>query len=97
MYLDDAPLTPRDRIDGDMLQRILGEPTDPISNPRQTPQPSRTTWGLYEMPLAMVYAPLQQFRKLYDRETALKKGTIFTELDLPFRGESVMKGGACHD
>lgn len=48
-------------------------------------------WGLYEYPLAMVYAPLQAFRSLYDPKTALQKGTLFAELDLPL--ESVTRGG----
>ena len=42
-----------------------------------------TSWGLSEYPLAMVYAPCQIFRALYDPATALSRGTLFTELDLP--------------
>ena len=53
------------------------------------------TWGLKGYPLASVYAPLQQFDNLYEIKVALDKGTIFSELDLPFRGESVAKGGCC--
>jgi hypothetical protein len=41
------------------------------------------SWGLCEYPLAMVYAPCQMFRGLYDPDTALSRGTLFTELDLP--------------
>ena len=41
-------------------------------------------WGLAEFPLAMVYAPCQFFRALHDPQTALNRGTLFTELDLPF-------------
>ena len=40
-------------------------------------------WGLGGHPLAMVYAPCQGFRDLYDPETALERGTLFSELDLP--------------
>ncbi|MFU0827763.1 MAG: Spore coat associated protein JA (CotJA) [Lachnoclostridium sp.] len=36
--------------------------------------------------LAMAYIPIQQFKDLYDPEYALKAGTIFKELDLPFYG-----------
>ena len=39
--------------------------------------------GLCEHPLAMVYAPCQYFRALYDPATALRRGTLFSELDLP--------------
>lgn len=38
------------------------------------------------LPLGMMYAPMQEFRKLYTPEEALCRGTLFCELDLPFRG-----------
>ena len=38
------------------------------------------------LPLGMMYAPMQVFRKLYDPQQALCRGTLFCELDLPFRG-----------
>ncbi len=44
------------------------------------------SWGLTGHPLAMVYSPCQAFRALYDPATALNRGTLFTELDLPFGG-----------
>lgn len=44
------------------------------------------TFGVSDYPLAMVYSPLQVFESLYDKETALCRGTIFKELDLPFCG-----------
>lgn len=34
--------------------------------------------------LATVYAPYQSFADLYDIETALRRGTAFAALDLPF-------------
>lgn len=37
-----------------------------------------------DMPIAMAYVPWQQWRNLYDPKEALKRGTIFKELDLPF-------------
>lgn len=40
-------------------------------------------WGLANHPLAMVYAPCQHFEGLYDPDTALLRGTLFSELDLP--------------
>ena len=49
------------------------------------------SWGLSEYPLAIVYAPCQVFRALYDPATALAHGTLFTELDLPLGGT---EGGA---
>jgi len=47
----------------------------------------RHTWGLDGYPLAMVYSPIQNWRNIYDNETALMRGTIFEELDLPFMGK----------
>ena len=55
----------------------------------------RHSWGLENYPLAMVYSPLQKFCDLYDLDDALESGTLFKELDLPFKGESVAKGGCC--
>ena len=37
-------------------------------------------------PLAMVYAEKQNFSELYDVKEALKRGTLFKQLDLPFMG-----------
>lgn len=47
--------------------------------------------ALAGMPLAMAYVPWQMWRKIYDAEKALCQGTIFEELDKPFRGI----GGVC--
>ncbi len=41
------------------------------------------SFGIVDYPLAMVYAPCQLFRSLYDPATALSRGTLFSELDLP--------------
>ena len=38
--------------------------------------------------LAMVYAPMQEYRMIYDPEIALSIGTIFEELDKPFNCSS---------
>ncbi len=45
---------------------------------------AESRFGLVNEPLAMVYAPCQAFRALYDPATALSRGTMFCELDLPF-------------
>lgn len=36
--------------------------------------------------LAMVYSPLQQFEKLYEPMEALRQGTLFCKLYMPFTG-----------
>lgn len=38
------------------------------------------------MVLAMAYVPVQQWQDLYEPEEALRRGTIFRQLDLPFEG-----------
>lgn len=35
-------------------------------------------------PLAMAYVPFQQWGDVYGEDDALKSGTLFPELDLPF-------------
>ena len=59
----------------------------------QCPVAKVSRWGLEGYPLASMYAPLQNFENLYDHATALSRGTLFRELDLPFEGKSVTKGG----
>ncbi len=36
--------------------------------------------------LAMVYSPMQSFQGIYEPAVALRQGTLFAELDLPFEG-----------
>lgn len=43
------------------------------------------------MPIAMAYVPWQQWRDLYEAEKGFQRGTIFEELDKPFKGI----GGCC--
>lgn len=43
---------------------------------------------LDDLPLAMSYVPMQKWRKVYEPDVALSRGTIFEELDLPFKGGS---------
>ena len=43
-------------------------------------------WGVVDRPVAMVYAPVQEWGNVYDAEMGLSRGTIFADLDLPFVG-----------
>ena len=45
-----------------------------------------TGFGVPGGVLAALYVPLQQYDDLYDEETALRRGTLFRALDLPFYG-----------
>ena len=51
----------------------------------------KETVKLDSLPLAMAYVPWQQWRKLHDLGYGFRCGTIFQELEKPFRG----KGGCC--
>lgn len=41
---------------------------------------------LGKLPLAMSYVPFQKWNESYPLAKALERGTIFPELDLPFKG-----------
>ena len=43
--------------------------------------------------LAMASVPVQQWGPLYDKEEALRRGTIFQELNLPFFAASDLEQG----
>ena len=61
------------------------------------PCADRRTWGLVGYPVGMVYAPIQVFDSVYDLDTALKRGTLFGVLDLPFVCGDKKKGGCSCD
>ena len=42
---------------------------------------------------AMAYVPWQEWQNIYEAEKGFHKGTIFEELDKPFRG--IGMGGCC--
>lgn len=44
--------------------------------------------------LAMVYSPYQEWQNIYNGDKALEVGTIFAELDKPFKGYKC-SGGVC--
>ncbi len=98
MYKDDNMIS--NTCHESLLRAVLS------GNGNQSPSPmppqngisencGKNTWGIADYPLASVYAPLQVFDGLYDEKTALKQGTIFSELDLPFGGRTIQKGGNC--
>ena len=49
-------------------------------------------WGIEGHPLAMVYSPCQAWRDAYAPEVALERGTLFSELDLPFEPSGCKRG-----
>ena len=49
-------------------------------------QTYRRGFGVEDGVLAAVYAPLQEFDRIYDLHNSLSRGTMFRELDKPFCG-----------
>ena len=48
-------------------------------------------YDMDRFPVAMLYVPWQRWNQTYELDRGLKAGTIFPDLDRPFRG--VRKGG----
>ena len=46
--------------------------------------------ALSQLPIAMAYVPMQKWKDIYKTDIALARGTIFAQLDLPFKGKGVM-------
>lgn len=42
---------------------------------------------LDDLPLTIAYVPFQPFSERYDPRTALKRGTLFKDIDKPFEGK----------
>lgn len=55
---------------------VAAKPT--VNNFSKTP--------LDELPLTMSYTPMQCIGSVYNEQEALMRGTLFPELDKPFRG-----------
>ena len=97
MYKDDNMM--KSSCNESLLRMVMNG--SPLAPTRDIPQSSGSctgsgsTWGVREHPLSMVYSPVQEFDNLYELDTALKQGTLFAELDLPFMGRTVQKGGNC--
>lgn len=82
MYIEENDVrTPRDRMDeSDLTKHLI--PGRPFG-PRCERMGCAMSVGA---PLAMVYAPLQEWRGIYDCEKAICQGTLFAELDKPLEG-----------
>ncbi|MBQ1275181.1 MAG: spore coat associated protein CotJA [Cellulosilyticum sp.] len=57
----------------------------------KTPCDEKIDCNMENMPIAMAYVPWQQWRMIYEPKEALKRGTIFKELDLPFEASKGCK------
>ena len=101
MYKDDNSIA-RDGCSEALLRMMLDGKGASATTQMQKPTcrggaaDGDSKWGLESFPLASVYAPLQVFEDIYDLDTALDRGTIFSALDLPFGGRTIGKGGNCN-
>ena len=43
-------------------------------------------FDINQMPIAMAYVPWQKWRDIYEKDKGIIRGTIFEELDKPFKG-----------
>ena len=95
MYKDDNVISGEGCSEA-LLKMMLTDPAQVIgasSDCQGNATSAKRSLLLQDFPLASVYSPLQEYRNIYDLDTALKRGTIFSELDLPFDGRSLSNGG----
>ncbi len=107
MYRENEFMMRPDTVSDDFIRQLLGNDDDcrdksdgcgrvPRGNGAGSCNDDKhKSWGIYGHPLAMVYSPVQEWKSLYDNEMGLSRGTIFKELDLPFRGMWNDEGGSC--
>ena len=110
MYTDNDILSHHDRAAEGLLRQMtesgcgrengFSYPSEPFlrggcGEGKARLEDSHHSWGLVDYPLAMVYSPVQKWQNIYDGETALVRGTIFEELDLPFLGKCCCEKEGC--
>ena len=84
------------RISENMLKNVLRDTADGCKSEVTIGESCPYTPHCEYPSLAMVYAPVQRWHKLYDADTALSYGTLFSELNKPFEGDKGNgKGGKC--
>ena len=80
--------TPRDRLSGELFFKEYGTRCNCEGTAQADQMPVSDPCGggtcIDSLPLAMVYSPMQQWRDLFDPETALAHGTLFKELVFPW-------------
>ena len=100
MYSMEYTGSPRDRVNDDMLRRLLTEEESGCrcaSGPELREAQLNPHDGCHRVSsgeaLAMVYSPCQSWCGIYDPETALRRGTLFKALDKPF--EATWRSDRC--
>ncbi len=70
-------------------------PPETSCGPVGSPKPSAPVGSGIDalgLPLAIAYVPRQAWRELYEPEKALGRGTVFKELDKPYKWEGGYRG-----
>ena len=93
MYKDDNMIT--NGYSETLLKMMSDGVSAPSCNIGERSKCSDNGWGLEGYPLASVYAPLQEWKDIYEIELGFSRGTIFGELDLPFLCGEKSGGGCC--
>ena len=65
---------------------LTGRHSSPPCNEGDTANTGKHPACIHAPSLAMVYSPMQSFQGIYEPAVALRQGTLFAELDLPFEG-----------
>ena len=106
MFSVDDIRTPRDRVSEEYIQRLLAREEQAKPSPccceaaeaavspkgRENAHHCRKMDG---MPLAMVYSSCQMWRGIYAPDMALRRGTLFKELDKPWEVTRGKGGCGC--
>lgn len=106
MYIEENDnRTPRERVDDSVLRRMLGgadgilpAPADGGQQKRElpcNPDGGKGARPVNYYSLGMVYSPTQSWREVYDVDTALARGTMFRELDMPWEVPAPTGKGGC--
>lgn len=73
-------------------QTLTSAASSQSGNRRQAEENASGFDAMYlgSLPLAMAYVPMQQWKNVYSPQEGLSRGTIFSELDLPFEGRTIL-------
>ena len=93
------------RMDEATLRFLLEKQEAREAQSSDADDPVRTTYVTQPEPcrdltsgraLAMVYSPYQNWQNLLAEDRALRCGTLFAELNLPFEGRTILSEGRCN-
>lgn len=80
-------------VSGGIMGGMHGSTSTDMEMPDGSMWPEGSFDNMYlgNLPIAMCYVPMQQWKNTYSLQEALERGTLFPELDLPFKGKRGIK------